>query len=520
MAYDTVIVGAGSAGAILATRLTEDPAHQVLLVEAGHDYPDYDSIPPYVKYGYGPNRDKSRAWPPADLWYFVAQRGPDQPPMLVPRGKVTGGSSAVNAQIFLRGVTDDYDTWAAMGNDEWGFQKLLPYFRRIETDTDFSGDFHGSDGPIPVRRFKNHELNADQRAFYEACRASGFPDCPDHNEPGSTGVGPTPLNNPGGVRVSTAMAYLSQSRDRPNLAIQPDALARRVVFDGPTAVGVEFEADGRTETAYADEIVLSAGAIGSPQLLLLSGVGPARELEDVGVPVAHDLPGVGKNLRDHPQVPLLWQTREGFEQDADAPGIQMTLRYTAAGSHLENDMLLHPASRMPLHVAGRTAIWGPNANAEIGFGIVDCLDLAVGAGELRLRGANPRIQPFLDYNYLQEKFDIDRMREGVFISIELAEHPAFADIVADLVEPTVADLTSDAALDDWMRRQVRTSHHVSATCKMGPSSDPMAVVDQYGRVHGLEHLRVADASIMPDCIRANTNVTSLAIGERIADFMR
>ena len=149
MAYDTVIVGAGSAGAILATRLTEDPAHQVLLVEAGHDYPDYDSIPPYVKYGYGPNRDKSRAWPPADLWYFVAQRGPDQPPMLVPRGKVTGGSSAVNAQIFLRGVTDDYDTWAAMGNDEWGFQKLLPYFRRIETDTDFSGDFHGSDGPIP-----------------------------------------------------------------------------------------------------------------------------------------------------------------------------------------------------------------------------------------------------------------------------------------------------------------------------------------------------------------------------------
>ena len=226
MAYDTLIVGAGSAGAILATRLTEDPAHQVLLVEAGHDYPDYDSIPPYVKYGYGPNRDKSRAWPPADLWYFVAQRGPDQPPMLVPRGKVTGGSSAVNAQIFLRGVTDDYDTWAAMGNDEWGFQKLLPYLRRIETDTDFSGDFHGSDGPIPVRRFEDHELNADQRAFYEACRASGFPDCPDHNEPGSTGVGPTPLNNPGGVRVSTAMAYLSQSRDRPNLTIQPDALAR------------------------------------------------------------------------------------------------------------------------------------------------------------------------------------------------------------------------------------------------------------------------------------------------------
>ena len=520
MAYDTIIAGAGSAGAIIATRLTEDPARRVLLIEAGADYPDFDSIPSYVKYGYGPNRDRSGVWPPDDTWYFVAWRGAAERPMLVPRGKVTGGSSAVNAQIFLRGVTDDYDAWALMGNDEWGFQAMLPYFRRIETDTDFSGDFHGSDGPIPVRRFKDDELNPDQRAFYDAARARGFPDCPDHNEPGSTGVGPTPLNNPGAVRVSTAMAYLGQSRDRPNLTIRPDTLVLRVVFDGRRAVGVELESDGQTETVYADEIVLSAGAIGSPHLLLLSGVGPAGELEDVGVPVTHDLPGVGKNLRDHPQVPLIWRTKEGFEQDADIAGIQMTLRYTATGSHLENDMLLHPASRMPLPNPERNSVWGPNPAGGVGFGIVDCLDLAVGAGELRLRTPNPRVQPFLDYNYLRERFDLGRMREGVFIGLELVKHPAFEDIVADRVEPSEADLVSDATVDDWMRQQVRTSHHVSATCKMGPESDPMAVVDQYGRVHGLENLRVADASIMPDCIRANTNVTSLAIGERVADFMR
>ena len=232
------------------------------------------------------------------------------------------------------------------------------------------------------------------------------------------------------------MAYLGQSRDRPNLTIRPDTLVLRVVFDGRRAVGVELESDGQTETVYADEIVLSAGAIGSPHLLLLSGVGPAGELEDVGVPVTHDLPGVGKNLRDHPQVPLIWRTKEGFEQDADIAGIQMTLRYTAAGSHLENDMLLHPASRMPLPNPERNSVWGPNPAGGVGFGIVDCLDLAVGAGELRLRTPNPRVQPFLDYNYLRERFDLDRMREGVFIGLELVKHPAFEDIVADRVEPS------------------------------------------------------------------------------------
>ena len=293
--------------------MTEDPDHSVLLIEAGPDYPDFDTIPDEVKYGYG---HKNRPWRRAysdHRWTFVARYTDEAMPGLVPRGRVVGGSSAVNAQIFLRGVPEDYDTWASWGNDRWSFEELMPYFRMIETDTDFSGDFHGSDGPIIVRRFKPDEWNPPSRAFYDAALANGFPECPDHNAPDTTGVGPTPLNNPGRVRWSTAIGYLSDARERPNLTIQPDCLVHKVLFDGKRAVGIRAETDGEVVDYEGANIILSAGAIGSPHLLQLSGVGPAESLDAVGVPVLHELPGVGENLRDHPQVRVIWRKREGFE---------------------------------------------------------------------------------------------------------------------------------------------------------------------------------------------------------------
>ena len=293
-----------------------------------------------------------------------------------------------------------------------------------------------------------------------------------------------------------------------------DALARRVVFDGNRAVGVEVEADGEVRTVPGGEIVLSAGAIGSPHLLMLSGVGPAGHLAEVGVPIVSDSPGVGQNLRDHPQVQLVWRTVPGYEHDTVGPGIQFVLRYTSTGSSLRNDMLIHPISR-----ASENKIYTDWDREPIGIGMIAAIYLAEAAGEMRLRDANPRIQPYLDYNLLSTKFDMDRMRESVHICRDVAKRGPLAELIEELVDPTEADLASDDALDDWMLRNVRTSHHISGTCKMGPESDRMAVVDQRARVYGLEGLRVADASIMPDCIRANTNATSIMIGERVADFI-
>ena len=510
MKYDAIVIGAGSAGCVLAARLSEDPERSVLLLEAGPDYPEIDRLPDALKYGWGLINLAARAPDSPHNWAFVGTATPQQTePMPVPRGKVVGGSSAINGQTFIRGAPEDFDTWASWGNDEWSYLKVLPYFRKLETDEDIQDDFHGTDGPMPVRRHKRETWPPLQEAFYQACVAAGFPENSDIHHPDSTGVSPRAENNIDGVRMSTALTYINPSRHRLNLTIRPNVLARRILFDGMGATGVEVESGGEIFAIKGDEIILSAGAVASPQLLMLSGVGPAGQLRSLGIQAVHDLPGVGQNMRDHPNLSVRFRVKEGLATD-DILRRAVRLRYTATGSSTSNDMVIAPSS---LNTVVRP---GEDPTQSIGAGLY----LAAGAGELRLTSADPHVQPHMDYRYLADPWDRQRLREAVRLCVRLLQHEAYREIVDQRIRPTDRDLASDEALDAWMLENVGTSYHVSGTCKMGPASDPMAVVDQNCRVRGLERLRVADASVMPDVVRANTNVTTIMIGERVADWIK
>lgn len=509
--FDFIIVGGGNAGAVIASRLSENPDLAVLLIEAGPHYRSLEQTPSDLT--------DSRAVSVVDHdWNYITDVIPGRE-FPYARGKVTGGCSAVNGVIALRGLEQDFREWFQLGNKGWDWENVLPIYNRIENDKDYGyKNYHGNNGPLPIVRFSSDQYTKVVAEFKATAMGQGYQWVPDHNHPaGLDGVGPIPMNRGADniLRVSSSIAYLLEAQDRPNLTIMDYTIANKIVFNGKIAKGVEISRkNSNPEVIYGGEVIVCCGAINSPALLLRSGVGPHDELTRLGIDSVSELQGVGGNLIDHSLAVVASYPKDNIIHEDDAD-VQMVIHYTAPGSAHVNDMQIYCLGKL-----GSERFPGADPNAGYMFGAGIVINRPDSRGRVLLDSSDPNVQPRIDHRLNSDGEDMRKMVDGVRRGYQLLTSGSLKEISKGIAVLDDKTIENTRAVEKYVTERSATIWHASGTCKMGPSTDNHAVVDSNLKVHECQNLRVADTSIFPDHVSRNPMLTCYVVAEKVVDIIR